>query len=233
MSDRNLCCGLLVHIVRSPSRQHSSTPILLVKFVAMKNKRLSDKENKPTPAKFDPFNNRLSRDIRNSLTDAFMASLKQKDTGCYLDQSQKWLKRELAPVYKDYIQDRVQRYERVFQQIQQKQIGDARIQAVILWNNGLFFEVHDILEDIWHKKQGDERRAIQGLIRAAGVYVHLESDRLNSAERMALKSVKLLKDYEEELRFISNLNFLIIALENCDPVPPTLKLSSPEQERNK
>ena len=194
----------------------------------MQNKNLSDKKQKSAPAKFDPFNNRLSRDIRNSLTDAFMTSLKQKDAGCYLDQSQKWLKRELAPVYKDYLQDRVQRYGRVFQQIQQKQIDDARIQAVILWNDGLFFEVHDILEDIWHKKQGDERQAIQGLIKAAGVYVHLESDRLNSAERMALKSVRLLKDHEKELRFISNLNFLISALETCNPVPPTLKLSSPE-----
>ena len=193
----------------------------------MKNKRLSDKKQKSAPEKFDPFNDRLSRDIRNSLTDAFMASLKQKDAACYLDQSQKWLKSELGPVYKEYIQDRVQRYDMVFQRIQQAHIDDARIQAVILWNNGLFFEVHDILEDIWHKKQGDERQAIQGLIRAAGVYVHLESDRLNSAERMALKSVRLLEQYEKELAFISNLKILISALETGDPVPPTLKLSSP------
>jgi hypothetical protein len=204
-----------------------------MQLAAMKNKRLSDKKQKPASEKFDPFNDRLSRDIRNSLTDAFMTSLKQKDAGCYLDQSQKLLKREPAPVYKDYIQDRVQRYGLVFERIQQEHIDNARIQAVILWNNGLFFEVHDILEDIWHKKQGDERRAIQGLIKAAGVYVHLESDRLNSAERLALKSVRLIKEYDKVLGFISNLSVLISALENGDPVPPTLKLSSPEQERNK
>ena len=194
----------------------------------MKKKRRSDKKQKSAPEKFDPFNDRLSRDIRNSLTDAFMTSLKQKDAGCYLDQSQKWLKGQLATVYKDYIQDRVRRYDLVFERIQQEHIDDARIQAMILWNDGLFFEVHDILEDIWHKKQGDERRAIQGLIKAAGVYVHLESDRLNSAERLAQKSVMALKEYEEELGFISNLNILIGALETCDSVPPTLKLSSPE-----
>ncbi len=204
-----------------------------MKFIAMKNKRLSDKKQKPAPEKFDPFNQRLSRDIRNSLTDAFMTSLKQKNAGCYLDLSQRWLNKDLASVYKDYIQDRVLRYGRAFQRIQQEQIDNARIQAVILWNDGLFFEVHDILEDIWHKKQGNERQAVKGLIKAAGVYVHLESDRLNSAERLALKSVRLLKEYEKELGFISNLNVLISALENCDPVPPTLKLSSPEQERNK
>ena len=200
----------------------------------MKNKRLSDKKQKPAPEKFDPFNDRLCRDIRNSLSDAFMVSLKQKDAGRrYLDLSQKWLNKELASVYKDYIQDRVQRYDRASQRFQQKRINNARIQAAVLWNDGLFFEVHDILEDIWHKTQGDERQAIQGLIKAAGVYVHLESDRLNSAERLALKSVRLLKEYEQALGFISNLNELISALEICDPVPPTLRFSSPAQERNK
>ena len=77
-------------------------------------------------------------------------------------------------------------YDLVFERIQQEHIDDARVQAVILWNDGLFFEVHDILEDIWHKKPGDERQAIQGLIKAAGAYVHLDNDRLNSAEQLAL-----------------------------------------------
>ena len=136
-------------IIFSPLLHYSITPVLQMIFNDMQNKRLSDKKHKEAPKTFDPFNDRLSRDIRNSLTDALMTSLKQKDAGGYLDQSQKWLQKELAPVYKDYIQDRVQRYDLVLQRIQQEHIDDARIQAVILWNNGLFFEVHDILEDIW------------------------------------------------------------------------------------
>ena len=202
-------------------------------FDAMQNKGPSHKEQKATPQAFDPFNDRLSRDIRNSLSDAFVESLKQKDAECYLNCSQKWLKKELAPAHRDYIQNRIQRYGLAFQGIQQKQIDDARVQAVILWNYGLFFEVHDILEDIWHKTQGDEHQAVKGLIKAAGVYVHLESDRLNSAERLAIKSVRLLQAYKDVLGFISNLNVLIGALKTCDPVPPVLKSSSHEQERNK
>lgn len=198
----------------------------------MQNKSPSDK-NIAIHQAFDPFNDRLSRDIRNSLTDAFTASLKQKDTCSYLNRSRKWLKKELTPAYKDYIQDRVRRYDLAFQRIQEEQIDDARIQAVILWNYGLFFEVHDILEDIWHKTQGDEKQAVKGFIKAAGVYVHLESDRLNSAKRLAIKSVGLLQQYEDFLGFISNLNGLIGALKTRDPVPPTLKLSSHEHERNK
>ena len=192
----------------------------------MKNKRLSGEKQKAVPETFDPFNDRLSRDIRNSLSDAFTASLVQKDAGCYLDRSQWWLKKELASAYKDYIQDRIVRYDLAFQRIQQEQIDNARIQAVILWNFGLFFEVHDILEDIWHKTQGEEHHAVKGLIKAAGVYVHLQSDRLNSAERLAMKSVRLLQEFEDSLGFIANLNVLIDALKTCDPVPPKLRLSS-------
>lgn len=189
----------------------------------MKNKRRLDKKPKAVPETFDPFTDRLSRDIRNSLSDAFMVSLNQRDAGCYLNRSQKWLEKDLAPVYKDYVEDRTHRYDLAFQRFQQERIDNARIQAVMLWNYGLFFEVHDILEDIWHKTRGDERQALKGFIKAAGVYVHLECDRLNSAERLAAKSIRLLQEYEEELGFISNLNILIGALETCDPVPPTLK----------
>jgi hypothetical protein len=199
----------------------------------MQNKSLSDKKHKEAPKTFDPFNDRLSRDIRNSLSDAFMTSLKQKDAGCYLDRSQRWLKKELASLYQDYIQDRIQRYDAAFRWIQQEQIENARFQAVILWNYGLFFEVHDILEEIWHETQGDAHQAFRGLIKAAGVYVHLESGRSNPAQQLAIKSLRLLRQYKDALGFISNLNVLIGALKTCDPAPPTLKISSHDLERNK
>ena len=232
LSVRNLIRGVLAPLILSLSLQHPSTPILLMKFAAMKNKRLSGKKQKTDPETFDPFNSRLSRDIRNSLSDAFKVSLKQRDAGCYLNRSQKWLKKDLAPACRNYVQDRIRRYDMAFQRIQGEQIDNARIQAVILWNYRLFFEVHDIVEDIWHKTQGDEHQAVKGFIKAAGVYVHLESGRVNSAQRLAIKSVRLLQEFEDGLGFISNLNVLIGALKICDPIPPVLK-SSYEQERNK
>ena len=196
----------------------------------MQKNSLPDKKQKAAPKTFNPFNDRLSRDIRNSLSDAFMVSLKQRDADCYLNRSQMWLKREIPIAHKDYVRDRIRRYDSVFQRIRQERIDSARIQAVLLWNYGLFFEVHDILEDIWHQKQGDEHQAVKGLIKAAGVYVHLESDRLNSAERLAGKSARLLQQYAHYLGFISNLNVLIGALKTGNPVPPKLKFSSLEQE---
>jgi hypothetical protein len=189
----------------------------------MQNKNLSDKKQKAVPEAFDPFSDRLSRDIRNSLSDAFVTSLKQKDAGYCQDLSQKWFEKGPAPVYKEYIRDRIRRYDLALQHIRHSQIADARVQAVILWNHGLFFEVHDILENIWHKTQGEEHQAIKGLIKAAGVYVHLEYNRLDSAERLAGKAVRLIRKHANCLGFISNLKVLIGALMTCDPLPPKLK----------
>ena len=198
----------------------------------MQNKSLSDKKQKAASHSFNPFNDRLSRDIRNSLSDAFVASLKQREAEAYLEQSREWLAKGLASGYKEYIQDRMRRYDLAFQQIQIEKIDDARIQALILWNGGLFFEVHDILEDIWHRTQGETHQAIKGLIKAAGVYVHLEYNRSDSAERLAVKSVGLLRKYSGILGFISNLNVLIGALKNGDTLPPVLEYSNIELEGN-
>jgi hypothetical protein len=190
----------------------------------MQDKTLSDKSEKASPKTFDPFNDRLSRDVRNSLSEAFVTSLEQGKRNAYLELSQHWFDKGLADTYREYIQDRIRRYDLAFQQIQQEQINDARIQALILWNHGLFFEVHDILESIWHKTQGDEHQAIQGLIKAAGVYVHREYNRTGSAQRLAAKSVDLLRTYAGILGFVSNLGVLIEALKTNNPQPPVLEL---------
>jgi hypothetical protein len=195
----------------------------------MQNKSQLDNEKKAASRSFDPFNDRLSRDIRNSLSDALVASLKQRKAEVYLEQSRKWFEKKPVAFYSEYIQDRIRRYDLTFQKIQRNHLDDARIQALILWNHGLFFEVHDILEDIWHKTQAEERQAIKGLIKAAGVYVHLEYNRSDSAERLAVKAAGLLRKYAGNLGFISNLNALISALKTCNPLPPILEYSNAER----
>jgi hypothetical protein len=191
----------------------------------MPNKKRSDIRKKTAPKTFDPFNDRLSRDIRNSLTEAFVTSLKQKDSRHYKNLSRQWLAKEPGLLYNEYIENRLQCYDLVFDYIRQSHVDDDRLQALILWNQRLFFEVHDLLEDIWHKTEGDEYQAIKGLIQAAGVYVHMESNHREAVKRLAAKSVVLIRNYAHRLGFISNLSALINALETCDPVPPVLKHS--------
>ena len=45
--------------------------------------------------------------------------------------------------------------------------------AATLWNEQLFFEVHEVLEAEWKTARGDERQALQGLIQVAVAFHHL------------------------------------------------------------
>ena len=45
--------------------------------------------------------------------------------------------------------------------------------ATALWNERLFFEVHEVLEAEWKTARGDERQALQGLIQVAVAFHHL------------------------------------------------------------
>ena len=45
--------------------------------------------------------------------------------------------------------------------------------AAALWAEGLFFEVHEVLEDVWQRTAGAERQALQGVIQIAVAFHHL------------------------------------------------------------
>jgi len=45
--------------------------------------------------------------------------------------------------------------------------------AVALWNERLFFEVHEVLEAVWKTAAGTERQALQGVIQIAVAFHHL------------------------------------------------------------
>jgi hypothetical protein len=45
--------------------------------------------------------------------------------------------------------------------------------AIALWDEGLFFEVHEVLEAVWQPAAGDVRQALQGVIQIAVAFHHL------------------------------------------------------------
>src|SRR5207249_1411417 len=52
-------------------------------------------------------------------------------------------------------------------------VGRACRVAAALWNERLFFEVHEVLEAVWKTAAGAERQALQGVIQIAVAYHHL------------------------------------------------------------
>jgi len=50
------------------------------------------------------------------------------------------------------------------------------------FNQGLFYESHDVLEELWlTERKGPEDAFYKGLIQLAGAFVHLQKDRLRPA----------------------------------------------------
>lgn len=188
----------------------------------MKKKPVPTPKRKSCPAVFDPFNDRLARDIRNALSEAFVDALTKLDQSEYQAVARKWIAGNLPDVYAGYIKDRLERYARVFGEINTNGISDAKIQMLVIWNHGLFFEVHDHLERLWQQADGDEHQALKGLIQAAGVYIHLKLNRRQAAERLAMKSSARMQKYAHCLTFIDNLNLLIDKLQRLDILPPVL-----------
>jgi uncharacterized protein len=189
----------------------------------MKTTATSNSVKKLPGAKFDPFTNRLSRDIRNTLSESFMTALSRMDSSAYRNEADIWRAKNLSDIYLEYIQDRLQRYDRVIEQIKANHLADPLLQSLVIWNNGLFFEFHDHLEGIWMQATGDHRQALKGMIKAAGVYVHHEFHHPAAVESLSAKAFDLIRQYSSSLAFIKNLDDLAQKLKTLDTEPPRLE----------
>lgn len=179
-----------------------------------------------TSQQFDPFTDRTARDIRNSLSESFVAALAARDPAKYMNAARKRREQNLTAKHAAYIDDRLLRYAHIFNVIRAYGIVAPLKQALVIWNQGLFFEFHDHLEAFWKAAAGDQRQVLKGLIKAAGVYIHLEQHHRQAAERLAKKSYALLVQYPDCLSFIANYKTLLKKLKNCEPDPPRLEISS-------
>ena len=189
----------------------------------MKRPIASESDKIIPDGKFDTFNNRLSRDIRNTLAEAFMEAVSAGQPSAYREEADIWRGKNPSKVYLDYIENRLQRYDRVFKQIDASRLEDPLLQSLVIWNNGLFFEFHDHLEGLWKQATGDQRQALKGMIKAAGVYVHHEFNHQQAVESLSPKSYDLIRQYAHCLTFIKNLDALLQKLRTLDPDPPRLE----------
>ncbi len=97
-------CGIKIKQMKKDEHDLNPQPTIPAHHRMMPIKNTSDKKRKKAIQTFDPFNDRLARDIRNSLKEAFVASLKQKDSRHYQNLSRRWLAKEPGLLYNKYIQ---------------------------------------------------------------------------------------------------------------------------------
>ncbi len=67
------------------------------------------------------------------------------------------------------------------------------------FNRGLFFEAHEVLEELWlQDKYGLNGAFYKGLIQLAGAFVHLQKDRLRPAAALFKLALANLEKYPRE-----------------------------------
>ena len=67
------------------------------------------------------------------------------------------------------------------------------------FNRGLFFEAHDVLEELWlQDKHGSNGAFYKGLIQLAGAFVHLQKDRRRPAAALFKLALANLEKYPRE-----------------------------------
>lgn len=177
-----------------------------------------------TGKRFDPFSDRPARLLRNRMAGSLVAALKAHDPEPFRRSGRTLLARTTEPVHRAYLKDRRLRYEDAFDVIERKGATDTFSQALILWNHGLYYEVHELLELLWRQSTGRRRQALQAMIRAAGAYVHLEAGNRPAAQSMAAKAATGLGTNHDALPPFAGRDRLLAALADLDLAPPRLGL---------
>lgn len=147
---------------------------------------------------FNPFIDRLSRDIRNELSEGLATAVETGNDALLAATVAKYRQQPLADYYRTYLEDRCSRYEKALAAISPG-VTDPIQRGLILWDLGLFFEVHEVLEHAWYSAEGAMKATLQALIRAAGVYIKREYGFYDSAGRIAEKAVPVLEANRELL----------------------------------
>jgi uncharacterized protein len=174
---------------------------------------------------FDPFNDRLARDIRNSLSSALVSDLGAGTDANVGQVADAWMQQGLPSPYREYVQRTLQRYRRVGGRIKSDHIHDPKRQALVLWNAELFFELHELLETVWSVARGQARTGLKGLIQAAGVYVHRARGSATAAQGLALRARRNLLAGRDHLSFVADIDRLIRSLEDPSRPPPALQMA--------
>lgn len=170
---------------------------------------------------FDPFRDRLSRDIRNDLSESLLTCLQQQRLTPAREVASRYLAGNPAPCYAAYIHDRLDRYARFLARVATGPV-DVVWQGLVLWDLGLFFEVHEILEQAWLHACDPEKAFLQALIRAAGVYIKREYGFFDGADKMAVKALPVLMANTPRLAVYTDPERLLAALRSPSEKPPLL-----------
>ncbi len=150
---------------------------------------------------FNPFESRACRDVRNHLGSALLKAIARQSPDAVTAMAADIDTAPLSPSVTAYIRDRLSRYEAVMGMMKSKKYFSKDLYPIagLLWDEGLFFECHEWLEQGFAGLHGRDRDLRQALIRTAGTFELLAYGRTGPAVSTAAKALAVLEIYQEQI----------------------------------
>jgi len=112
---------------------------------------------------------------------------------------------EEDPFTKEYITEKALSYKNFLETLPEdfepteEDIEKTVKAAKLLFEKGLYFEVHEILEEVWMGEFGRKRDFLQALIQIGVAYYHLENFNARGFELLLQNALELLQNYSGTL----------------------------------
>src|SRR5437773_12338647 len=75
--------------------------------------------------------------------------------------------------------------------------------GVALFNAGLYFECHELLEGVWRATPGPERAFYHGIVQAAAAFYHYEKRNFHGAKTLLTKGLQKLEGFPDHYRGVN------------------------------
>jgi len=143
-------------------------------------------------------------EIRDKFAHNLCGYLRNKEQG-FLQELLKLcseLKRESDPYILEYVEKKCLRYSKFLKELPQDfQPAEEDLErtvklARLLFKNELYFEVHELLEEVWMGEFGENRDFLQALIQIGAAYYHLENFNSTGFKLLLDNALELLNGYE-------------------------------------
>jgi predicted metal-dependent hydrolase len=88
------------------------------------------------------------------------------------------------------------------------ELPEEFLRGVALFNEGRFFECHEVWEIIWLKAEGDEREFLHAMIQVAAALVHLQRGNLKGAQSVSARAIGKLRKLPDKMMLLDTREFL-------------------------
>lgn len=100
------------------------------------------------------------------------------------------------------------------------------LHGIALFNQGKFFDAHEVLEDVWRAAPHEEKKIWQGLIQVAVALHHYSTGNLVGMRSVLVRAMKNLSRHPrnfhgvEVSRLLQSLTDWLQAFDDNQPLPP-------------